>query len=182
MEDIGIGRIIMDLDRKRDAIHVAVAPVKAASTIRQGSHIGVNADGVADPDGQKIGIVDPFLKQPVKAGETFWLFLYPGTIASLRHAWTHPALPEDHVPQDKVAMAISESRSWLEEFASGHGVRYVHLLDAANSIATGGETGDYLPGLYDGIEIPPELWEHFQNVTGRTVAANRRGDWFSCSC
>lgn len=179
MEDIGIGRIILSLDQRRDAIHVAVAPVKTDRVLVPGQHIGANASGFADLQGRKIGIVDPFLIGPVKAGETFWLFLYPGTITSLRHDWTHPELPAPHEVAD---VSISASRSWLEQFARSHDVQYIDLIESATDIATDSGYGGYLRGLSDGVPIPPEFWEHFQNVSGRSVPPERRGDWFSCAC
>ncbi len=75
---------------RRDAIHIAIAPVIAAEMLQPGEHVGPLVTGrfcgVSDP----IGIVDPFLSDPVEEGQTFWLLLYPGTITSLRHSWTHP--------------------------------------------------------------------------------------------
>ena len=89
-----LGKLIEDGDRRRDAIHIAVAPVTAASDLIPGQRVGFvsNTDRelVTETD-ETIGIVDPFLTEPVKAGERFWLFLYPNTIQSLRHVWTHPA-------------------------------------------------------------------------------------------
>lgn len=84
-------------DARRDAIHFAVAPVEADADLRPGDHVGVR-DGRASRDGAAVGIVDPFLKGEIKKGQRFWLFLYPNTVTSLRHVWTHPAftpkLPE----------------------------------------------------------------------------------------
>jgi hypothetical protein len=94
-----LGQLIQDGDRRRDAIHIAVAPVTAAEKLLPGQHVGF----VNDPDRpgnteivgmwaeEKIGIVDPFLVNAIEEGERFWLFLYPNTITSLRHVWTHPA-------------------------------------------------------------------------------------------
>ena len=91
-----IGQLCGD-DARRDAIHFAVAPVEAGMDLRPGDHVGLT-DGRASRGAKAIGIVDPFLKGEVKEGQRFWLFLYPNTITSLRHVWTHPAftprLPE----------------------------------------------------------------------------------------
>jgi hypothetical protein len=76
---------------RRDAVHVAVAPVVAAAHLLPGQHVGVLADGRAGADEEPIGVVDPFLTEAVRPGQRFWLLLYPGTITSLRHVWTHPA-------------------------------------------------------------------------------------------
>lgn len=75
----------------RDAIHVAVVPVIADCKMWPGEHVGLLDNGKASAIEHKIGVVDPFLKEPVKAGDRFWLFLYPNTITDLRHVWTHPA-------------------------------------------------------------------------------------------
>lgn len=89
-----LGHIIEDGDRRRDAVHIAVAPVTAASRLAPGQHVGLmQADnvelvGVCD---HAIGVVDPFLAADVEPGQRFWLFLYPGSIGGLRHVWNHPA-------------------------------------------------------------------------------------------
>jgi hypothetical protein len=88
-----LGQIIEDGDRRRDAIHIAVAPVTAAVRLAPGQHVGLVQEGnleLVGPCDHNIGVVDPFLAEPVAPGQRFWLFLYPGTITGLRHVWTHP--------------------------------------------------------------------------------------------
>ncbi len=99
-----VGQLITG-DTARDAIHVAVAPVTAPllpSPLMPGEE--VDAEGYPEQfsklGSQMVGIVDPFLKVTVKSGERFWLFLYPGTVTSLRHVWTHPAF-SPKVPERK---------------------------------------------------------------------------------
>lgn len=76
----------------RDAIHVAIAPVTAADTLEPGQHVGLDGEGKATGKSTTyIGITDPFLQERVYPGEMFWLFIYPNTVTSLRHAWVHPA-------------------------------------------------------------------------------------------
>jgi len=89
-----LGQLIEDGDRRRDAIHIAVAPVTATERLAPGQHVGLVQEGNTELVGscdRDIGIVDPFLAEGVEPGQRFWLFLYPGTITGLRHVWTHPA-------------------------------------------------------------------------------------------
>ena len=99
-----LGHLIEDGDRRRDAIHIAIAPVTAVQRLAPGQHVGlVKEDNLelVGPCECNIGIVDPFLVADVEPGQRFWLFLYPGTITGLRHVWTHPAFT-------RVAAAVKE--------------------------------------------------------------------------
>ncbi len=89
-----LGRMIGNGELRRDAIHIAVAPVTASCRLAPGEHVGlIEKDNVelVGPCAENIGIVDPFLSADVEAGHRFWLLLYPDTITGLRHVWTHPA-------------------------------------------------------------------------------------------
>ena len=81
-------------DSKRDAVHIAVAPLIAGDDLLPGHHVTVQ-DGIAyriyASSDKPHGVVDPFLVEPVRKGQRFWLFIYPGAVTSLRHVWTHPA-------------------------------------------------------------------------------------------
>lgn len=102
-----LGRLITDGDRRRDAIHIAVAPVTAAESLAPGQHVGFVRAGnleLVGPCDRPVGIVDPYLTANVEAGERFWLFLYPGTVTGLRHVWAHPAF-------SAVAAAVKEKLS-----------------------------------------------------------------------
>jgi hypothetical protein len=83
-------------DEKRDCIHVAIAPVIATCILKPGQLIGWDdvmddREHVTSLTTEPIGIVDPFLRDGVRTGDRFYMFLLPGTITSLRHMWTHPA-------------------------------------------------------------------------------------------
>jgi len=94
MEKIQIGKLITDGERRRDAIHIAIAPVTAAESLDPGQDVGFwphnQTESVASVE-DCIGIVDPYLTEPIRKGDRFYLFLYPNTVTSLRHIWTHPA-------------------------------------------------------------------------------------------
>lgn len=104
MNDVKLGKLIEGVAR-RDAIHVAVAPVMAGEELNPGDHVELLGSGAAykgDSDSTLIGVVDPFLKQPVKKGERFWLCLYQFSTTGMRHAWSHPKFEdEDDEPPDE---------------------------------------------------------------------------------
>lgn len=94
MDEIKLGQLLENDDRRRDAVHVAVMPVTAAEHLYPGQHIGFIGPirELVASTGEPIGIVDPFLQKSVRQGERFLMCMYPGTITSLRHVWTHPAI------------------------------------------------------------------------------------------
>lgn len=177
-----LGQII-EGDQMRDAIHIAVAPVTAAMDLKSGQHVGfLEGQTVGGPCKKPIGIVDPFLPRGVQRGERFWLFLYPNTITSLKHVWTHPAFIDD--PQNNSAKSASESwmRAWAMEHMSAdyYGddgklspeVAYANAIDAGHNHRVG-------PYEEAREHIDNEWWYHWEAITGE------RGDrdtYFSCAC
>ena len=77
---------IIDDTQKRDAIHLAVEPIVSVDDwLKPGDHVGLVEGGASANAKKFIGIVDPFLNEPVARGEWFWLVVYPRVINSLRH-------------------------------------------------------------------------------------------------
>lgn len=96
MEQAKLGQLI-DETAQRDAIHIAIAPVVAGMDLEPGQRVGFfkGNEIVTGVSGvPSVGIIDPFLKETVKAGQRCWLFLFPNTVTSLRHEWTHPLFKE----------------------------------------------------------------------------------------
>lgn len=88
-------------DSKRDAVHVAVVPVEAGEVLNPGQRVSMRY-GTARSGGVTIGIVDPFLREPVAAGSLFWLVVDPATVKNLRHDWDHDDLPHPGSPEAEV--------------------------------------------------------------------------------
>lgn len=174
MCEVKLGQII-DGSMQRDAVHIAIAPVVATQVLKPGQDIGFVEIGDTQRVGvasTPIGIVDPFLKQEVQAGQQFWMFLYPNTILGLRHDWTHPAFGR------------FDSKKWLEKFASEVELTLDELIAAAKQfIATG---DDYCLG-FETPEIVWEestnFWKHFEIFTGMTVSGRTKAEtFFRCAC
>lgn len=186
-----LGTIIEPGTQKRDAIHLASEPAVAGEALHTGDHVRIK-DGIAYRTGigEGVGIVDPFLRVAyINKGQGFWLLLYPGMINSLRHVWTHPAFPDEITAPTSVTKM--ESELWLRKFCDGSDCpaydTVMELIDKGTLPSTeytsGGEYNqDYL--LFQGRDahgtIPPEFWDHAENVLGRKLPW--RPTYLSCSC
>jgi hypothetical protein len=178
-DNLKLGQIIKDPNAARDAIHIAVAPAVAGEDLVVGGHVRINGDTAAYGE-PSVGIVDPYLTEDVRKGQRFWLFLYPQTVTSLRHAWTHPAFASESLPLSGVAL----SESWLRMYAARvkpyeePEEAYRNLLDDINrrelyyhgtDLHSRGE-----------VEDKAELCYHAGIVLGRPVSLD--GFAFTCSC
>lgn len=114
-------------------MHVAVVPVIAGARLRPGQHVCI-VDGRAVPEGAgaSVGVVSPFVRGDTMTGRRCWVLLYPGSITSLRHEWTHPAFPLEEKEAIRTS-AQAEAEAWLREFASSHGADYDDMLQGAVS-------------------------------------------------
>lgn len=174
--DIKLGSLIFGHE-KRDAIHIAIAPVVAGHSLSAGAHVGLDAEGRAIASPNPIGIVDPFLTNPVVEGQKFWLCLYQKTVTGMRHEWRHPHFPDR--TKDEEPEAVSEARSWIANFADEVGISYQELMDGADQwIVTKGYEYLCFGGLLEGKSVPEEFWDHFKTITGK----KGKGSFFTCSC
>jgi hypothetical protein len=94
-----IGKVLDPLSEyARDAIHVPIMPVVALEGLNPGDKVTLKKTDRkdkffgAEKSISPVGVVDPFLKFPVKVGERFYCWVKPGTVHKLWHEWTHPVL------------------------------------------------------------------------------------------
>lgn len=206
MMDPQFGKLVpSDFPDERDAIHIATAAVFAEHDLNPGDHVGLTTEA-ADVMGRSeiapLGIVDPFLLGPVKKGERFWVFLYPGTIRSLRHNWSHPAFDKkselvealkDSVHKRRMrTFAASLPSAGYEEHWDDATNTYVvtevgrphtmeEVLDRAKAYV---QNGEYWAqgGDFEGQGLYPEFWTDFEVLTGIACPESERYAFFSCSC
>jgi hypothetical protein len=176
---------IIGASEARDAIHLAVEPVVAAESLWRGQDVGLLPDGKASSKaGKMLGIVDPFLKAPVKAGDRFWLVVYPRQITSLRHVWAHPDFARTpDLPDAKPATDAEVSKAWIANFAASINQTVNRLMGAAEEWLQDEEyTYDNSESYKDQWDKFPEFWTHYAIVTGKEVPADKRHSFFTCSC
>ena len=178
--EVKLGSLVQG-EAARDAIHIAVAPVSAAEIFLPGQDVGLDQVGCATLAEPHVGIVDPFLRDPVQIGQRFYLVLYPNTITSLRHEWTHPAFASARpVP----AADKTSSEGWLRQYAirlnpyNSPEDAFANLLDGLRS----GNVHAHGTDLYDLSDLGKanELKEHAECYLGRKI--NWDTFTFSCSC
>lgn len=177
-----LGQLIVD-EQARDAVHIAIAPVTAGEQLNPGDRIGFIGDAyTVGIEGKHIGIVDPYLTNKVAKGDKFYMFLFPNTITSLKHDWTHPDFQKEddlfEMTPTIEKLTTSENKKWIEEFARTLGVTYDDLMDAAANYRA---YGDYFVrgGDFEGAYISEEFWDNYDIITKET---GDRGSFLSCSC
>lgn len=180
MNEIRLGKLI-EGEAARDAVHVAIAPVVADCVLLPGNRVGLlpgTTDRATIATTDPIGIVDPFLADVVKPGQRFYLFLFPNTVTSLRHEWTHPAFTA-LAPDAKAA-----AEKWLREYAVAMNCyddpdkAFHRLIDGLRNKELFAHGSD-LHSL-DELDDADELRRHAEEYLGVPV---NWGDFsFSCSC
>lgn len=173
---------IIDDTQHRDAIHLAVIPMRAPCLLGSGTHVGKDGMPMVPYSPGAVGIVDPFLRQPVERGEWFWLVIYPRVITSLRHVWTHPAFADEASAMgETVAPSKAASEAWLRDFIA-HADCPIYEEVIAKAVNNDSWDADYLHfnGQDAHGDIPDEFWHHVEVVTGRTDLP--RAKYFSCGC
>lgn len=178
----------------RDAVHVAILPVRAREALIGGTPVKMDAENqaVSCKVEDAIGVVDPFIKQgQLGAGSWFWLCLYPKTITGLRHVWEHPSFPlaqaaapiSEKPPGEKQA-----SEAWLKEYVKRHCPYWEGEPDSGYSKFLGYVKrerwiyyyGTDCHGLYD-VDDADELFRHLGVVLGQRIDASYF-EAFTCSC
>lgn len=209
-----LGFILADNQGERDAIHLAVEPVIAATTLSPGEHVGIK-DGKAvsgrfrkNKDVKMLGIVDPFLKMDIVAGEKFWLVVYPRQITSLRHVWAHPDFDEESYVMfpnvdgtDNAVLYPSPKElayKWIQDYANRLSGSYYdyrndsdsyaditaeELIETAKTHLDGG-WGDFIVygGMFEGEYTEPEFWNQLEIYLEKEIPEVDRRSFFSCSC
>lgn len=173
---------LIDGEGGRDAIHIAIMPATAGERLAPGQHVGIK-DGHAVLYGvDRVGIVDPFLTKNLERGDRFYICLYPNTITSLRHVWTHDLIDAE-VPAPAVN-AKAAAEVWMMNLANELEISYDKLMKVLDGSA---KFGDYHVLHFDTPDIVwkerETMWAHFETLTGQKVSDDaRKSSPFSCSC
>lgn len=180
---------LLEADQPRDAIHIAIAPVVAVDKVFPGQQIGFVKEGDFEnvrvtATAAPIGIADPFLTQPVFPGQRFWMFLFPNTITSLRHDWTHPAFESTG---SVAAGSLVSADFWMKDFAKRVHLSYDEVIQAGREYLRTGAVfvqRDSQSARDAFYEERKQYWDNFQIITGNTVSTEEReeGTPFCCNC
>lgn len=180
---------IISAEEGRDAIHLAVFPIRAGGVrpLAPGEHVRIDKEGLAvhATSGEGVGIVDPFLLDFVQPDEWFWLVVYPRQITSLRHVWEHEAFPASEETGVSRAKAEAWIRAWLPTVDLPYSFEEVMeaLKDGRSSgyPALNYEDGELRSRGDDAYgTVPDEFWEMAEVYLG--IRLNERPTYFSCSC
>jgi hypothetical protein len=141
----------------KDAIHVAIVAVRAGSAIKPGQRCKMNEHREAVPDSEGEGVADPFVKDAIATGQSFWLLLNQDAVPNVQHVWEHPTI--DFAPP---AREVKRNRA-IEQTAKAFGVTYEQVLEAADKVVSGkyGYDEAPYPGTLTAEEFRKVKWDHW---------------------
>lgn len=190
-----LGKLITGDDVSyRDAVHIAIAPMKAAMRLFAGQEIGLDENGKAVLgylSKKPLGIVDPFLTKSVYPDQDFYMCLFPNTVTGMRHAWVHPAFEDDAFYGSVEKFEENESEQWLKNFAEEICITYEQLIGAIETwLDTQDGEGWGHHFCFNGVDTPSEsydqredMWKHYKNLNRKAVPDHCFDDHiFTCSC
>ena len=180
-----IGQLLTGTEQ-RDCVHVAIMPVvldsdyaEAGQPLRlvYGTKNRVRHAHSID-ETACIGVADPFMRRPIKNGQSFWVFLKPGSITGLRHDWVCPAIDQQPPPNN-------EAEKWLRAFASKWNFNFADMIAEAQEAY--GVIVAMKIDLHGRDELAPgdetKFWACIQELTGRKFDDEHRDKFvWSCSC
>lgn len=190
--DVQLGKTLNGTEH-RDAVHIAVVPVRVRGQMLPGEHVGL-VDGEDFPTvttftKDPLGIIDPLLGRPLKDGEYCYLWLYPQTVTGMRHHWEHPSFPDK--PAGTAFQVSSEAKAaaegWLRAFANRYDLNFIDMVAGAKDFNKDGrymmvgDNQDACDAMYEG-ENSTLFWRYFEVYTGETVKEDTGGNFFRCAC
>jgi len=189
-----LGKLI-DAPAVRDAVHVAVLPIEAATNLSPGDRVFIELGKavLALSGDNSVGIVDPFLPErtQIRPGQEFWLFLFPNTVTGMTHRWSHrfidKALEGGETEAEKrsaveCCQSAERSMGWLIGFLKEHvGDPELSIERVARQLA---ENPDDLALPFECYgEDLSDFWDHLERATGATVPESfRREGFYRCAC
>ena len=186
-QEVNLGKL-PDKDAKRDAAHVAYIPVVSLTDLNPGEkvHAYFNSDnGYFEAFAREkypTGIIDPFLMEPVKAGQLVYVVLFPNTITDMAHHWSHPAFP-DRYKCETDFKKLKEAKDFIRSFAEELDITFEEALNAGDEYLA---MGVFLILNYDTPEfvsdLAPSYWDAWSILRKRPIPQDTDGSPFSCSC
>ena len=173
--------------QKRDAIHIAVLPARAAITLYPGQRVKVILDDneyKAEPSVENnVGIVNPFVSGAIQEGDLVWILLEPGSVEDMTHHWVHPSIPE--IPTGTNASEMSSHEVFMRHFADQVGLSYELALEVGDDYV---DYGNYHTLNFDtpscAYDASEQYWKAWAHLRGRKIPAtlDMESTPFSCAC
>jgi len=117
---------------KRDAFHVPVVLVHSPDNLKGGETVVFTSpEEVKKVTTEPIydAVVDPFLHST--RGQSFWVFVKPGSVTNLTHTWTSPTSPHLSAPiPGSVAPRVTPEEARILEIVREHKLTEGELEEA----------------------------------------------------